>query len=85
MTFDVLFSKRAIKDRDLLKSAGLSEKARMFCRILFPTNQRATSSRLSSRQGKAHRLRFTHVVPLSMSVDPGSTPGDSTTRKQSQA
>ena len=32
--FEVLFSKRAIKDRDLLKSAGLSEKARSLCKIL---------------------------------------------------
>lgn len=32
--FEVLFSKRAIKDRDLLKSAGLSEKAKALCKIL---------------------------------------------------
>ena len=34
MVYEVLFSKRAIKDRDLLKSAGLSEKARALCKIL---------------------------------------------------
>ena len=34
MAYKVLFSKRAIKDRDLLKSAGLSEKARALCIIL---------------------------------------------------
>lgn len=34
MAYEVLFSKRAIKDRDLLKSAGLSEKARALCKIL---------------------------------------------------
>ena len=34
MVFEVLFSKRAIKDRDLLKAAGLSEKARALCKIL---------------------------------------------------
>ena len=34
MAFDVLFSKRAIKDRDLLKAAGLAEKARALCKIL---------------------------------------------------
>lgn len=32
--YEVLFSKRAIKDRELLKSAGLSEKARALCKIL---------------------------------------------------
>ena len=32
--FDVLFSKRAVKDREFLKSAGLSEKARALCKIL---------------------------------------------------
>ena len=32
--YEVLFSKRAVKDRDLLKSAGLSEKARALCKIL---------------------------------------------------
>lgn len=32
--YEVLFSKRAIKDRELLKSAGLSEKARVLCKIL---------------------------------------------------
>lgn len=32
--FEILFSERAIKDRDLLKSAGLSEKARSLCKIL---------------------------------------------------
>ena len=34
MPFEVLFSKRAIKDRDLLKSVGLAEKARLLCRVL---------------------------------------------------
>ena len=34
MKFEVLFSKQAIKDRELLKSAGLSEKARSLCKIL---------------------------------------------------
>jgi len=34
MAYEVLFSKRAIKDRDLLKSVGLSEKARALCKIL---------------------------------------------------
>ena len=32
--YTVLFSKRAIKDRDLLKAAGLSDKARLLCKIL---------------------------------------------------
>ena len=32
--FEVFFSKRAIKDRELLKSAGLAEKARALCKIL---------------------------------------------------
>ena len=32
--YEVLFSERAIKDRELLKSAGLSEKARALCKIL---------------------------------------------------
>ena len=32
--YEVLFSKRAIKDRELLKSAGLSEKARALCKNL---------------------------------------------------
>ena len=34
MAYEVLFSKRAIKDRELLKSVGLSEKARALCKIL---------------------------------------------------
>lgn len=34
MGFEVLFPKRAIKDRELLKAAGLSEKARVLCKIL---------------------------------------------------
>ena len=32
--YEVLFSKRAIKDRELLKSAGLFEKARALCKNL---------------------------------------------------
>ena len=34
MAYEVLFSKRAIKDRNLLKSVVLSEKARALCKIL---------------------------------------------------
>ena len=34
MPFEVAFSKRAKKDKDLLKSVGLSEKARELCLIL---------------------------------------------------
>ena len=34
MPFEVLFSKRAIKDLNLLKAAGLGKKAKSLCKIL---------------------------------------------------